>query len=52
VEKKKTCDTILDAIGNTPLVRLNRIPKGVVAATVYAKIETFNPAIPSRTAWR
>ena len=36
-------DTILDAIGDTPMVRLNRIPKGIVAADVYAKIETFNP---------
>ena len=40
---KKICDTILDTIGDTPLVRLNRIPKGVVAAEVVAKIETFNP---------
>ena len=40
---KKICDTILDAIGHTPMVRLNRIPKGVVKATVAAKLETFNP---------
>jgi len=39
----KICDTILDAIGGTPLVRLNRITKGVVAGTVLAKVETFNP---------
>jgi len=37
------CGTILDAIGNTPLVRLNRIPRGLVAGTVLAKLETFNP---------
>jgi cystathionine beta-synthase len=36
-------DTILDTIGHTPLVRLNRIPKGLVKADVLAKIETFNP---------
>jgi cystathionine beta-synthase len=36
-------NNILETIGNTPLVRLNRIPKGVVAADVYAKIETTNP---------
>jgi cystathionine beta-synthase len=41
--RQKTCNTILDAIGHTPLVRLNRIPRGVVDATVYAKLETFNP---------
>jgi cystathionine beta-synthase len=40
---KKLCDTILDTIGHTPMVRLNRIPKGVVAAEVVAKVETFNP---------
>lgn len=39
---KKTCNNILEAIGNTPLVRLNHVTKGV-KATVYAKVETFNP---------
>lgn len=33
---------ILTTIGNTPMVRLNRITKDV-AATVLAKVETFNP---------
>ncbi len=34
-------DSILDTIGNTPVVRLNRIaPAG---RTVYAKVESFNP---------
>jgi cystathionine beta-synthase len=37
------CSTILDAIGDTPLVRINTITRGVVAADVYAKVETFNP---------
>jgi cystathionine beta-synthase len=40
---KKICDTILDAIGETPMVRINRITKDVIAGTVLAKIETFNP---------
>jgi cystathionine beta-synthase len=40
---KKIADTILDTIGHTPLVRLNRIPKGQIAAEVFAKVETFNP---------
>lgn len=39
---KKTCDSILDAIGNTPMVRLNKVASGI-KATVYAKVETFNP---------
>src|SRR6187401_1192429 len=40
---KKLFNNILETIGNTPMVRLNRIPKGLVAADVYAKIETVNP---------
>ena len=40
---KKICDTILDAIGGTPMVRINRITRGIVRGTVLAKIETFNP---------
>jgi len=40
---KKISGTILDAIGDTPMVRINRITKGVVPGTVLAKIETFNP---------
>ncbi len=35
-------DNILGTIGNTPMVRLNRITNEV-EATVYAKVETFNP---------
>jgi cystathionine beta-synthase len=34
---------ILETIGNTPLVRINRVTKGVVPATVVVKIETVNP---------
>jgi cystathionine beta-synthase len=40
---KKICDTILDAIGETPMVRINRLTRGLVKGTVLAKIETFNP---------
>jgi cystathionine beta-synthase len=40
---KRICNTILDAIGDTPLVRINRITRGVVPGTVLAKLETFNP---------
>ena len=35
-------DDITKTIGNTPLVRLNRITRGV-NATVLAKVESFNP---------
>jgi cystathionine beta-synthase len=37
------CDTILDAIGRTPMVRINRIARGLTDATVLAKLEIFNP---------
>ncbi len=39
----KICANILEAIGQTPLVRINRITRDVVPATVLAKIETVNP---------
>jgi cysteine synthase A len=35
-------DNITKTIGNTPLVRLNRVTKGL-DATVLAKVESFNP---------
>jgi cystathionine beta-synthase len=39
----RICNTVLEAIGGTPMIRLNRITHGVVAADVLAKVETFNP---------
>ncbi|MBP3088779.1 cysteine synthase A [Corynebacterium sp. sy017] len=39
----KIYDSILDTIGNTPLVRLNNLTEGL-GATVLAKVEFFNPA--------
>jgi len=38
----KVCKNILDTIGNTPLVKLNKITKDL-PCDVYAKVETFNP---------
>jgi cystathionine beta-synthase len=51
---KKICDSILETIGHTPMVRLSRITRGVTDATVLAKIETFNPgnSIKDRMALR
>jgi cysteine synthase A len=41
--RPKVLSSILEAVGDTPLVRLNRVvPEG--SATVYAKVESFNPA--------
>ncbi|HXE80220.1 MAG TPA: pyridoxal-phosphate dependent enzyme [Vicinamibacterales bacterium] len=47
-------DNILGAIGRTPMVRINRITRGIVKATVAAKLETFNPgnSIKDRMALR
>ena len=36
-------NTVTDLIGNTPLVRINRINEGA-GATIAAKLEFFNPA--------
>jgi len=38
----KYADTIVDLIGDTPLIKLNRVTEGI-AATVLAKVEYFNP---------
>ena len=38
----KACKNILETIGNTPLVKLNRITIEL-PCEVYAKVETFNP---------
>jgi cystathionine beta-synthase len=40
---RNICDTILDAIGNTPMVRVHNITRGVIDADVLIKLETFNP---------
>ena len=38
----KISANVLEAVGNTPLVRLNRVTEGIVA-TVCAKLEASNP---------
>src|SRR6187402_12783 len=35
-------NSIVDTIGNTPLVKLNKMAKGI-AGTIVAKVEYFNP---------
>jgi cystathionine beta-synthase len=42
VQDKRCYDDILEVIGNTPMVRLNRITAGL-ACQVYAKLEFLNP---------
>ena len=41
-QKPAIANDITELIGNTPLVRLNRIPKGL-GAEVVAKLESYNP---------
>ncbi len=41
-QKIKACSNILDLIGNTPLIKLNRIASGL-SGEFYAKVEAFNP---------
>lgn len=38
----KVCNNILETIGNTPMIRLNKIAEDI-PATVLAKVEYFNP---------
>ncbi|TEU03782.1 MAG: cysteine synthase A [Dehalococcoidia bacterium] len=41
-QKPSIANDVTELIGNTPLVRLNRIPKGL-GAEVVAKLESYNP---------
>ncbi|PQV50172.1 cystathionine beta-synthase [Jejuia pallidilutea] len=46
-QKNKVFDNVLDLVGNTPLVKLNRITSKLKGA-FYAKIESFNPGQSSK----
>jgi len=41
-QRPKICNNILETIGHTPLVRLNRLP-AVGSAEILVKMESFNP---------
>jgi cysteine synthase len=38
----KTYQNILETIGNTPLVKLNKLGEGILSE-IYLKVETVNP---------
>ncbi len=38
----KYCNNIIEAIGNTPLIKLNKVTEGI-PGTILAKVEYFNP---------
>lgn len=40
--RKKICDNILEAIGNTPIIRLNSVTKGL-KTQIFVKLEASNP---------
>jgi len=42
-DKNKIFDTVLDAVGSTPMVRINRLFSEFPGATVLAKLEYMNP---------
>lgn len=41
-ERKREFNNVLAAIGQTPLIRLNKMTKGL-KASIYVKVEAFNP---------
>ena len=43
MRQPRFCEDILQTVGHTPLVRLNRVAAGVCKCTVLAKVEFFNP---------
>jgi len=48
-------ESVLDLIGNTPLLQIQRITEGLPAGVkIYAKLEGFNPggSVKDRPAWR
>ena len=50
---KTSSHSVLDQIGNTPLIRLERVARELPGVEIYAKAENFNPggSVKDRPAW-
>ena len=46
-QNKQVYDSVLDLVGNTPLIKLNTITKSF-PGNFYAKVEAFNPGHSSK----
>src|SRR6266550_810998 len=54
-KEPKKVESVLDLIGDTPLLQIQRISEGLPAGVkIYAKLEGFNPggSVKDRPAWR
>jgi cystathionine beta-synthase len=47
ITAKRHCNSVLEAIGQTPLIRLNAIVEDL-PCTVFAKVESFNPGLSAK----
>jgi len=55
IKEPRKVESVLDLIGNTPLLEIQRITEGLpTGVKVYAKLEGFNPggSVKDRPAWR
>ena len=48
---KGALENILQAVGNTPIIKLNRVTQGL-AAEIYVKCEYLNPEAATKTGSR
>jgi len=46
-EEINAYDSVLDLIGNTPLIKLKKVTEGI-EGNFYAKVEAFNPGHSSK----
>ena len=44
--------SLLDCVGNTPLLKLSKIVRPYRPVEIYAKAEWFNPTAPGPFGWR